>query len=155
MDVFYYNIIHVKQQGALQLVFLSFYKPNMILVISYRRSIPQRRGAISYDSSDQTALYIRMLGKYSFYSVKHTHAEPRHPGYPNTQGPLQSHDPRGQCRLIDVDGFGIDNVQPVVIYRPLDGSTCTRGRMMKFLLCGPQFVWELGVRAQVTWSDVV
>lgn len=23
----------------------------------------QRRGAISYDSSDQTALYIRMLGK--------------------------------------------------------------------------------------------
>lgn len=24
----------------------------------------QRRGAISYDSSDQTALYIRMLGKY-------------------------------------------------------------------------------------------
>uniref|UniRef100_A0A673J1R1 Phosphodiesterase n=1 Tax=Sinocyclocheilus rhinocerous TaxID=307959 RepID=A0A673J1R1_9TELE len=25
---------------------------------------PQRRGAISYDSSDQTALYIRMLGKH-------------------------------------------------------------------------------------------
>ncbi|GAA6066953.1 high affinity cAMP-specific 3',5'-cyclic phosphodiesterase 7A isoform X7, partial [Tachysurus ichikawai] len=25
-------------------------------------SFPQRRGAISYDSSDQTALYIRMLG---------------------------------------------------------------------------------------------
>lgn len=26
----------------------------------------QRRGAISYDSSDQTALYIRMLGKHNF-----------------------------------------------------------------------------------------
>lgn len=26
--------------------------------------LTQRRGAISYDSSDQTALYIRMLGKY-------------------------------------------------------------------------------------------
>lgn len=25
----------------------------------------QRRGAISYDSSDQTALYIRMLGKHT------------------------------------------------------------------------------------------
>lgn len=32
----------------------------------WRRVSPlhQRRGAISYDSSDQTALYIRMLGKY-------------------------------------------------------------------------------------------
>lgn len=29
----------------------------------------QRRGAISYDSSDQTALYIRMLGKHNFISV--------------------------------------------------------------------------------------
>lgn len=34
----------------------------------------QRRGAISYDSSDQTALYIRMLGKHSnFYFTTFCH----------------------------------------------------------------------------------
>lgn len=32
-------------------------------MLSFSFFPPQRRGAISYDSSDQTALYIRMLGK--------------------------------------------------------------------------------------------
>lgn len=38
---------------------------------------PQRRGAISYDSSDQTALYIRMLGKHHLPCLMHTpHTQP-------------------------------------------------------------------------------
>lgn len=51
-------------------------------VLSFFHELPlitslslQRRGAISYDSSDQTALYIRMLGKcFPVLTLRHTHA---------------------------------------------------------------------------------
>lgn len=55
----------------------SFFFPTCLSKCKYWRSSaslpPQRRGAISYDSSDQTALYIRMLGKHHLPCLMHTH----------------------------------------------------------------------------------